>query len=131
MVSDIVTQLDLEDLLSQWEKNYKKGLLTFWIMLLLSENELYAYEMPEAIVAISQGTIAAEDNSIYRALRRFTDAGLVQSEKKPSDMGPPRRYYSLTLAGRRLLAAFIERNIYVFQAHDVAEAMQRALDSVR
>jgi PadR family transcriptional regulator PadR len=120
---------DISELLSQWEGTYKKGLLTFWMLLLLDRHPMYAYEMKAAIDDFSQGTIVAEENSIYRALRRFTAAGLVRSEMQPSDVGPPRRYFSLTLAGRELLSGFIRRNILVFQSPQVAEAISRVITS--
>ena len=107
---------DVQESLLQWEENYKRGLLSFWMMLLLAGQEMYAYEMQAAVEALSQGTLSASENSIYRALRRFTEAGLVRSEVQPSDLGPPRRYFSLTPAGRELLEAFIRRNILVFQS---------------
>jgi PadR family transcriptional regulator PadR len=118
-------QLDISQLLLQWEASYKKGLLTFWLLLLLSQQRRYAFEMKNAIMAFSHGTITADEKSIYRALKRFEEAGLIASETRPSEIGPPRRYFHLTLAGRELLAQFIRRNILVFQALDVAEAMRR------
>lgn len=115
--------------LMQWEEVYKRGLLTFWILLLLSERERYAYEMRASIADFSQSTIEVDDNSIYRALRRFSEAGLVQSQTRPSESGPARRYFSLTAAGHDLLARFIERNLLVFQSPTVVEAMHRVLNS--
>ena len=75
---------------------YKKGLLSFWILLLLHERSSYPFEMKPLIEEISQGTISADDNSIYRALNRFQEVGIVSSETQPSSQGPSRRYYSLT-----------------------------------
>jgi PadR family transcriptional regulator PadR len=120
---------DIQESLLQWEENYKRGLLSFWMMLLLAGQEMYAYEMQAAVEALSQGTLSASENSIYRALRRFTEAGLVRSEVQPSDLGPPRRYFSLTPAGRELLEAFIRRNILVFQSPPVAETIRGVLES--
>jgi PadR family transcriptional regulator PadR len=123
-----MSENEVANLLTQWEETYKKGLLTFWILILLEQQPMYAYEMKTAIDEFSQGSIVAGENSIYRALRRFTAAGLVQSEKQPSDVGPPRRYFALTPAGRELLANFIRRNILVFQSPQVAEAIGRIVD---
>ncbi len=107
-------------LLQQWEESYKKGLLSFWILLLLHERSSYPFEMRPLIEEISQGTITADDNSIYRALNRFQEVGLVSSETQPSSQGPARRYYRLTQKGFRLLRRFIERNIRVFEMDAVA-----------
>jgi PadR family transcriptional regulator, regulatory protein PadR len=72
---------------------------------------------------MSQGTVVADEKSIYRALKRFEENGIVQSWSENSDIGPPRRYYSLTPLGQQLLARFIERNIRIFEQPDVAAAI--------
>jgi PadR family transcriptional regulator, regulatory protein PadR len=117
----------LEQLLQQWEDSYKKGLLSFWMLLLLHGRSTYAYEMTAMIGDMSQGTVVADEKSIYRALKRFEENAIVQSRRETSDIGPPRRYYSLTPLGEQLLARFIERNIRIFDHPNVA----RAIDSVK
>lgn len=113
--------MEEDTLLLKWEENYKKGLLSFWILLLLYERTSYPFEMRSLIEEISQGTITADDNSIYRALNRFQEVGLVSSETQPSNQGPYRRYYRLTDKGFQLLKRFIERNIRVFETKAIAE----------
>jgi PadR family transcriptional regulator PadR len=120
-------QKKLEALLLQWEETYKKGLLSFWLLLLLAQRKAYPYEIKDAINELSQNTIMAEDNSIYRALKRLSQSGLVDSEVKPSTNGPDRRYFFLTDLGWGLLNRFINRNILVFQHPDVANLIQQAL----
>src|SRR4030042_5885705 len=94
----------LNELLANWEEVYKKGLLTFWLLLFLHERPAYAYEAGASIERLSQGTISVDENSIYRALNRFETLGLVDSELRDSDIGPKRRYYCLTRSGTDLLA---------------------------
>jgi PadR family transcriptional regulator, regulatory protein PadR len=113
-----------ETLLLKWEEAYKKGLLSFWILLLLHERSSYPFEMRPLIEDISQGTLSADDNSIYRALNRFQEVGIVSSEIRPSSQGPDRRYYNLTEKGHWLLKSFIERNIQVFYTPVVAAQME-------
>ena len=120
--------LSLEDLLAQWEDTYKKGLLSFWLLLLLAQRKAYPYEMKDAIAEISRHTIIAEENSIYRALRRLAESGIVGSEVQPSETGPDRRYFYLTPLGKELLAAFTERNIRVFQHPEVDFLLDRAMN---
>ena len=118
-----------EQLLEQWEQNYKKGLLSFWILLSLAEEAQYAYAMKEHIEALSLGSMSADENSIYRALRRFVQEGLVASEMRPSELGPDRRYFELSAKGRALLAGFIERNLSVFNHAAVKKAMNKIRNS--
>jgi PadR family transcriptional regulator PadR len=116
--------MDVDELLQQWEANYKKGLLSFWILLLLAERPAYPFEMGTLIEEISQGNMSADDNSLYRALNRFQSLGIVTSQTQPSRQGPYRRYYTLTDQGRRLLERFIQRNILIFETPAVADRIR-------
>jgi PadR family transcriptional regulator len=118
---------DIDYLLSQWEESYKKGLLSFWLLLLLAQRKAYPYEMKSAIADLSQNTINADENSVYRALNRLARIGVVDSEMHLSETGPNRRYYSLTTTGKELLVRFIIRNIQVFQHPVVAELIHKTI----
>ena len=120
---------DIGELLSKWEETYKKGLLSFWILLLLYERPSYPYEMSAEVAKISQGTISVDDNSIYRALNRFEAVGIVKSELQQSNTGPQRRYYSLTNTGKALLTEFTRRNIQVFETPSVSERITAVLQN--
>lgn len=122
--------IDIDELLKNWEDVYKKGLLTLWLLLFLHERPAYAYELNVAIGKLSQGTIKADDNSIYRALNRFESLGLVESELRQSDVGPQRRYYQLTNTGLELLRQFIRRNILLFEQPDIAARLRAVLSAV-
>jgi DNA-binding PadR family transcriptional regulator len=124
-----VTNDDISDLLTKWEETYKKGLLSFWILLLLYERASYPYEMSAEVAKISQGTISVDDNSIYRALNRFESVDIVKSELQQSNTGPQRRYYSLTSKGEALLTEFIQRNIQVFETPSVSERITTVLQN--
>jgi DNA-binding PadR family transcriptional regulator len=126
-----MTSNGTDELLAKWEEVYKKGLLSFWILLVLQRRPAYAFELNALIQQLSQGTISADDNSLYRALSRFEDVGLVASQLCPSPSGPARRYFSLTPSGRDLLRRFIERNVLVFQAEEVEGVMKNVLDHVK
>ena len=114
----------VEELLENWEGVYKKGLLSLWLLLFLHDRPAYAYELSAAVDTLSQGTITADDNSIYRALNRFESLGVVHSELRQSAVGPQRRYYQLTETGLALLRQFIQRNILVFEQPDIAARLQ-------
>lgn len=120
---------DIGELLNKWEESYKKGLLSFWILLLLYERSSYPYEMSAEVAKISQGTISVDDNSIYRALNRFELVGIVKSELQQSNTGPQRRYYSLTSKGKTLLTEFTQRNIQVFETPSVSERIIAVLQN--
>jgi PadR family transcriptional regulator PadR len=114
-------------LLEQWESVYKKGLLTFWVLLLLHERPSYVFEMGQQLDSISQGSISADEKSLYRALRRFEAMGVVESSWQLSDLGPRRRYYALTGLGTALLRQFAQRNILIFREPAVKGRLEALL----
>ena len=118
---------NIRDLLDRWEESYKKGLLSFWLLLLLHERPAYAFEMRTRVENLSHGTISADDNSIYRALNRFAEIGVVNSELQASTQGPARRYYSLTGQGQELLRCFVERNILLFRDEEVEQRVEKVM----
>jgi DNA-binding PadR family transcriptional regulator len=120
---------ELQELLSNWESVFKRGLLTFWILLLLHDHSSFPYEMNQEIEEISNGSMSADANSIYRALRRLEDTGLVSSKLHPSSSGPDRRYYRITDRGSMLLKAFISRNIMTFHERSVYDQIRKVLKS--
>lgn len=124
-------QADSEQLLEQWEQSYKKGLLSFWMLMVIAEKPIYAYEMREKVIQISAGSIHADENSIYRALRRFAQNGLVTSTMKASSKGPDRRYFRLSSKGEKLLSEFIQRNLTVFNSNKVKQAMKNAISKYK
>ena len=120
-------QETLRILLDQWESVYKKGLLSFWVLLLLHERPSYVFEMGQQLSAISRGSISADEKSLYRALRRFEAMGVVESSWQPSEVGPRRRYYALTDLGGELLRQFTQRNILIFGEPAVAGRLEALL----
>jgi PadR family transcriptional regulator len=123
-----VSQPQLEELLSTWEGNYKKGLLTLWLLLILHEREAYAFEMSRLVSELSQGTITADENSIYRAMNRFEQLGIVASSWHDSEVGPQRRYYRLSPIGLEMLRTFLRRNILLFQTEEVSKRIRAVVD---
>lgn len=103
-----------QTLLSSWEETYKKGQLTFWLLLSLRDNKLYLNEIQDFIKRITKGTISCENQSLYRALRKHYDLEIVDYILKDGSKGPDRKYYFLTETGEELLQQFIERNISLF-----------------
>lgn len=103
-----------EDLLAAWEDTYKKGQLTLWIFLSLKDGPKYVSELQESIAGFSNGTIRAEEQSLYRTLRKFYHLKMVDFSSGKGHKGPDRKYYQLTPLGLSLLKSFVERNILLF-----------------
>lgn len=102
----------IDELVADWDDVYKKGQLSLWVLLAISEQERYAQEITEYMYRASDGAFEVKEQSLYRALRRFKSMGLVQIiERESPNSGPKRKYYSLTLAGETVLGRFINLHI--------------------
>ncbi len=60
--------------------------------------ESYGYELFKSFE--SYQSMAMTESTLYPALARLHKKGLLEMRKVAGSQGPPRRYYSLTLAGR-------------------------------
>ena len=100
-----------QTLLDGWEDVHKKAQLTLWILLALKDAPRHMVEIKTFIGERTNDTISADDKSMYRALRRFADADLIDFEAEASESGPDKKRYYLTGIGRKTLTAFLERNI--------------------
>jgi PadR family transcriptional regulator PadR len=72
----------------------------------LRHRESYAFEIVRNLS--SAGELLTSEGTIYPLLARLRRDELVTTTWRESDAGPPRRYYRLTDAGRRALAAFVD-----------------------
>jgi len=107
------------ELLEAWEETYKKGQLTLWIFLALRDGRKFVSEIKDFIDSKTGHTIQAEEQSLYRALRKHEYVKVVDHEMRPGQGGPERKYYYLTPMGATLLKTFIERNISLFFEPDI------------
>jgi DNA-binding PadR family transcriptional regulator len=111
------------ELLNAWEETYKKGQLTLWIFLSLKEGPKYVSGLQESIDRFSKGTIHAEEQSLYRTLRKFYHLKMVDFSAGKGHKGPDRKYYHLTPLGLSLLHSFVERNILIFFEQPLKELL--------
>jgi len=80
------------------------------LLSMLAGGSRHGYGLRQDILDHTGGKIALEAGSLYRHIRRLTDAGLMAEAKAPSAQEDERRiYYRLTPFGRRVLAAELTR----------------------
>jgi DNA-binding PadR family transcriptional regulator len=101
-------------ILTTWEQTFHKGQLTFWILIGIKESPKCLEEIQLFIKENTNNIIVFDEQSIYRALRRFYDVELVDFELRDSERGPQRKYFSLTKIGSCVLNQFVDRNIKLF-----------------
>ena len=79
-----------------------KGVLELAVLAVIAQGETYGYEILSTLEAA--GLDGVGDASVYGTLRRLEQAGHLNSRLQPSDSGPARKYYSLTVGGRQQLS---------------------------
>ena len=76
---------------------FKKGVLELLVLLIVENEDKYGYEMVEEVskvVDVNEGTISP-------ILKRLTNENYFETYLKESTEGPPRKYYHLTILGKK------------------------------
>ena len=84
-----------------------KGVLEGCVLEIINRGETYGYEITRRLNAL--GFTDVVEGTVYTILVRLERNKLVDIERKPSDMGPPRNFFALNDAGRDELRKFWER----------------------
>jgi PadR family transcriptional regulator PadR len=90
---------DDNDILAQSEIQMRKGMLTYCILLLLSDGKVYTSEI---IRALRQAELIVVEGTLYPLLSRLARDKLLAYEWQESEQGPPRKYYWVTDEGKKL-----------------------------
>jgi DNA-binding PadR family transcriptional regulator len=78
----------------------------FHLLLALGDGPGYGYAIRKRVLDLSRGAVELEPGGLYRMMSGLERDGLIEPvEPPPGEEGGDsrRRYYSLTLAGRRVL----------------------------
>ncbi len=81
-----------------------KGVLEGCVLEIISRQQTYGHEITRKLNAL--GFTDVVEGTVYTILVRLEKNALVEVEKKPSDMGPPRKFFTLNDAGREELQRF-------------------------
>ena len=82
----------------------RRGALEHCVLALLDGEPRYGLDIARRLG--DDGVLLAGEGTLYPLLARLRKQGLVETTWAESTAGPPRRYYSLTAAGRIALASF-------------------------
>lgn len=80
------------------------GTVELMILEVLSESPLYGYRITRSVTERSKGYFELKEGSLYPALHRLERQKLLSSYWEQAD-GRRRKYYKLTAAGAKALAA--------------------------
>lgn len=81
-----------------------KGVLEGCVLEIIGRDKTYGYEIAQKLRKL--GFTEVVEGTVYTILVRLERNGLVGIEKKPSEMGPPRKFYTLTKEGHAELRHF-------------------------
>jgi len=88
-----------------------KGTLEGCVLEIIGNEETYGYAITRRLNELGFADVI--EGTVYTILLRLEKNGLVQVTKRPSGMGPPRKFYALNDAGREELATFWAKWAYL------------------
>jgi transcriptional regulator len=98
-----------------------QGSLELLVMKILRRGPNHGFAIASYIQQASEDVLRLEAGSLYPALHRMSEAGLLKAEWRVSDAGRRARFYVLTAKGRRKLEADQQK------WHDVSTAVAKIL----
>ena len=87
-------------MLTNIKSQMRKGLLEYCILSIISRGEAYASDILEML---KKAELLVVEGTIYPLLTRMKNEGLLSYRWQESTEGQPRKYYTLTENGERLL----------------------------
>jgi transcriptional regulator len=85
-----------------------QGTLDLLVLKTLQTGSRHGWDIAQRIQQISQDVLRVGQGSLYPALHRLEERGLIESEWGASDNNRRAKFYKLTSAGRKQLAAETE-----------------------
>jgi len=87
--------------MNQWTTQLRKGIGELAVLAVVCRGETYGYRVVEELRQLAG--LDLSESTVYPLLARLAKEDLLAVKTAPSQIGPPRRYYRLTSAGRERL----------------------------
>lgn len=84
-----------------------KGVLEGCVLEIISKEETYGYEITKKLNELGFSDVV--EGTVYTILVRLEKNQLVTIKKKSSELGPPRKFYSLNNDGKEQLKLFWQK----------------------
>jgi PadR family transcriptional regulator PadR len=81
-----------------------KGVLEGSVLEIISRDTTYGYDITQQLRKLGFEDVV--EGTVYTILVRLEKNGFVKTEKKPSEVGPPRKFYALTSLGKQERESF-------------------------
>jgi len=84
-----------------FDRELLKGSISLLLLKLLSERDMYGYEIIQESARRSRNAFEFKEGTLYPALHQLEKRGLLRAEWRIADNGRERKYYALTPTGRK------------------------------
>mgnify|MGYP003554116109 CR=1 FL=1 len=84
-----------------------KGVLEGCVLEIIGRNTTYGYEITQQLRTLGFSDVV--EGTVYTILVRLEKKGFVETEKVPSEVGPSRKFYTLTDLGQSELQRFWDK----------------------
>ncbi len=88
----------------QYNRELLKGNTDYLLLSLISQHPMYGYQIIKELDKRSNGYFRFKEGTLYPALHRLEEEGLVGGKWQLLPSGRQRRYYQLTAKGEKVLA---------------------------
>ncbi len=78
----------------------RKGVIELCVLSVISDNEVYTSDI---LSAMKDAELIVVEGTVYPLLMRLKNDGILKYKWEESSSGPPRKYYSLTEEGTKVL----------------------------
>jgi len=92
----------IDDILDRWSSQARKGYFEMLLLARLQAGRAYGYQIVASLKQ-APGFETLAEGTVYPVLTRLKKDGLVTAEWVAEDTGPPRKYYTTTALGARVL----------------------------
>ena len=91
--------------MTETKKEFLKGTLDLLVLKVVALGPSHGYAIAQRLKQISKDFFQVHQGSLYPALHRLEDRGLLAAEWEETDTGREAKIYALTAKGRRHLEA--------------------------
>ena len=89
------------------QNSFRRGVMSLILLSLLKREDMYGYQLVQAIENLSGGRIVTQEGSLYPVLYKLLDQGLISDRKVLVGKRMNRIYYHLEPAGEARLQELI------------------------
>jgi len=86
-----------------FDKELKRGTLEMILLRLISERQMYGYELASTLEKRGGKLFRLKEGTLYPILYRLEKAGYIGSRWETLERGVPRKYYELTELGTKYM----------------------------